>query len=920
MGPFLANLALIYKVGGSRLKLVIVESPAKAKTISRFLGKGYKVAASFGHVRDLPSSAEEIPEEYKGKDWSRMAVDVDRGFTPIYVVPPSSRKHIAELKKLLKDADEIVLATDEDREGESISWHLLEVLKPKVPVKRIAFHEITAEAIREALASPRDLNQELVKAQESRRVLDRLFGYSLSPVLWKKVRPKLSAGRVQSVAVRLVVEREEERRRFKRAEYFSIEAHLTGGGKEFDASLVTYDDKRIVEGKDFDPETGQLVHEGKKAQEVVWLDKTKAEQLAKALHAGLPWTVSLVEQKETKQRPYPPFMTSTLQQAASAILGFSPRKTMQVAQKLYEGVDFGGGEREGVITYMRTDSLTLSGKALAEAEKVITSKYGEKYHDGARVYSNKSKNAQEAHEAIRPTVLSRTPESMKGQLAEDELALYRIIWNRTIASQMTDAQLLKTRVEFDATADGKKAVLRANGSVVVFPGYLRVADVSQKDTELPPVQEGQKVGKGQPIDLAGIEAESHTTEPPARYTEASLIKRLEEEGIGRPSTYAPTISTIEARGYVDRRGKALVPTFLAVAVVQLLRDHFPEYVDIGFTARMENALDDISNGEQDSLAFLKEFYRGGGDNKFGHGLEPQIAHELPKIEFPAIPLGQDPKTKAPIVVRIGRNAPYLQRGEGGDGNTAPVPADVTFEDLNVDRAVELFEQRARGDEPIGKHPETGESIYVLLGPYGPYVQLGEQTEDKKKKPKRASLPKGLNPAQVDMPTALKLLSIPRDLGTHPETGAPIVATVGRFGPYIKCGDDSRSLRKDDDVYTVTRERALELLAMPKAAGRGAKKVIHTLTDTDGKMIQVVEGKWGPYLTDGVKNARMPKDVEPTALTLEQAKAALAEAPDKGGKKSAPRKKAAAKPKAAKKAKTSATGKSPRGRSASTAPQ
>jgi DNA topoisomerase-1 len=894
------------------LKLVIVESPAKAKTIGRFLGKGYKVAASFGHVRDLPSSAEEIPDEHKGKDWARMAVDVDHGFAPIYVVPPTSRKHIAELKKLIKDADEVVLATDEDREGESISWHLLEVLQPKVPVKRIAFHEITAEAIQDALDNPRDLNQALVKAQESRRVLDRLFGYSLSPVLWKKVRPKLSAGRVQSVAVRLVVEREEERRRFKKAEYFSIEAHLKGGAAEFDATLVAYDDKRIVEGKDFDPETGQLLHTGKKALEVVWLDRPKAGQLAKALEQALPWTVSVVEQKETRQRPYPPFMTSTLQQAASAILGFSPRKTMQVAQKLYEGVDFGGGEREGVITYMRTDSLTLSTKALAEAERVIKSKYGEKYHDGVRVYSNKSKSAQEAHEAIRPTHLSRTAESLKGSLNEDEVALYRIIWNRTIASQMTDAQLLKTRVEFDATVAGKKAVLRANGSVVVFPGYLRVADVSQKDTELPPVKEGQKVGKGEAIQLAAIEPESHETEPPARYTEASLIKRLEEEGIGRPSTYAPTMSTIEARGYVERRGKALVPTFLAVAVIQLLRDHFPEYVDIGFTARMEDALDDIANGDQDSLAFLKEFYRGG--EKFGHGLEPQIAHELPKIEFPAIPLGQDPKTKAPIVVRIGRSAPYLQRGEGGEGNTAPVPADTTFENLNVERAVELFEQRAKGDEPIGKHPATNEAIYVLLGPYGPYVQLGALTKDKKKKPKRASLPKGMKPGDVDVATAVRLLSLPRDLGAHPETNTPIVATVGRFGPYIKCGDDSRSLRKDDDVYTVTRERALELLAQPKAAGRGGKKVLVTLGNDPetGKTIQVCEGKWGPYITNGVKNAKAPKDVDPAAITMEQAREVLAAAPGKGGK-SAGRRKAPAKAKTAAKAKSAGSKPARRGR-------
>ena len=826
------------------MKLVIVESPAKAKTIGRFLGKDYKVAASYGHIRDLPSSADEIPAEFKKEKWARMAVAVDRGFQPIYVVPASSKKNIAELKKLLKDADEVVLATDADREGESISWHLQEVRKPKVPVKRIAFHEITHEAIDEALSNPRDLNQELVRAQESRRVLDRLFGYSLSPVLWKKVRPKLSAGRVQSVAVRLIVEREEERRRFRKAQYYSIDAHLKGGDIEFDAKLVEFDGKRPVEGKDFDPTTGEL-QEGGKSKDTVLLDESLAKQIADGIKGALPWRVSLVEQKDAKQRPYPPFMTSTLQQAASALLGFSPRKTMQIAQKLYEGVDLGSGEREGLITYMRTDSLTLSNKALAEAEQVIKSEFGDKYHDGFRFYTTKSKNAQEAHEAIRPTHLSRKPDSLRSELSNDEMALYRIIWNRTVASQMTDAQLLKTRVEFEAGVDGKKATLRATGSVVKFPGYLRVADSSQQDTQLPAVTEGQNVGPGESIVVSDVEPVSHETTPPARYTEATLIKRLEEEGIGRPSTYAPTVSTIENRGYVERRGKALVPSFLAVAVTKLLRDHFPEYVDIGFTAQMEDALDNISNGDQDPLAFLEGFYRGHG--KFGHGLEPQIATELPRIEFPAIPLGEDPESKAPIVVRIGRNAPYLQRGEGGEGNTAPVPMDATFEELNVEHALELLEQRAMVDEPIGKHPDTGEAIYVLLGPYGPYVQLGEVTEDEKKKPKRASLPKGMKPDEVDMPLALKLLSLPRDLGTHPDSGNKIVATVGRFGPYIKCGDDSRSVRGDDDIYEITRDRALELLAQPKAARRGGKQVIATLgkdRDTDAP-IEVCDGRYGP---------------------------------------------------------------------------
>ncbi|MDK1022085.1 MAG: type I DNA topoisomerase [Candidatus Hydrogenedentes bacterium] len=893
------------------MKLVIVESPAKAKTIGRFLGKEYTVAASYGHVRDLPGSAEEIPEEFKSKPWARMAVDIENDFKPIYVISEDSKKHIAELKKLLKKADEIVLATDEDREGESISWHLLEILKPKVPVKRIAFHEITQEAIDEALANPRDINEELVRAQESRRVLDRLFGYSLSPVLWKKVRPKLSAGRVQSVAVRIVVEREEERKAFRVAEYWSVDARLVKDGIEFAVSVIEIDGEQPATGKDFDPDTGELLSDLRTRGDVIHLNADDAAKCAAALKTSFPWTVRSVEQKEARQRPQPPFMTSTLQQAASSLLNFSPRKTMQVAQRLYEGMDLGGGEREGLISYMRTDSLTLSTRALEEAAMLIRARFGPKYYKEARHYATKSKNAQEAHEAIRPTRLSYAPDGLRSYLDQDELALYTLIWNRTVASQMPDAQLLRTAVDIEATADGRRVIMRANGSVVVFPGYLKVADIAQKDTQLPPLSEGEKVGPGHPLDLVDIEAEDHFTQPPARFTEASLVRRLEEQGIGRPSTYAPTISTIQQRGYIDRKGKALYPTFLGIAVTKLLRDHFPEYVDFDFTARMEDALDDISNGEQDALDFLKGFYRGDGN--FGHGLQPQIEREMERIEFPALALGKDPKSGDELVVRLGKSAPYIQRGEGGEGNTAPIPQDIGYEELSLEKAVELLEARAKGNEPIGTHPETGESIYALVGPYGPYVQLGEISEENKK-PKRASLPKGSDPGEVDVATAVRLLSLPRDLGKHPGTGEPIVATTGRFGPYIKCDKETRSIPAGDDIYTIGLDRALKLLAEPKRSRHATKKVLKTVGSDPQtqKTIEVYEGRYGPYVSNGDVNRSLPKDMEPQTVTLEQALELLAKAPNKKKKSKAKAKKitkgkakskAKSKPKAKTKAKT-----------------
>ncbi len=872
------------------MKLVIVESPAKAKTISRFLGKDYKVLASYGHIRDLPGSAAEVPPSLKSKPWARLAVDTENGFTPVYVVPKESKARMAELKKALSEAEELVLATDEDREGESISWHLLETLKPKVPVKRIAFHEITQSAIDEALANPRGVNNDLVRAQESRRVLDRLFGYELSPVLWKKVAPKLSAGRVQSVAVRLVVEREEERKAFRTAEYWGVEARLSVDGVEFTAGLVEFDGLRPANGKDFDPNTGALKDDPKTASEVIHLLEADGNRIAEALKTGLPWRVTRVEQKKTTQRPAPPFITSTLQQAASSLLNMSPRKTMQIAQSLYEGVDLGGGEREGVITYMRTDSLTLSEKALSEAGRVIHDIFGEKYYKGPRRYTTKSKNAQEAHEAIRPTHLNRTPEQVQPYLDKDQLALYRLVWNRTIASQMAEAVLLKTTVDIEATADGKTAVLRANGSVVAFPGYLRVADGAQRDTELPHLEEGQQVFAESDLHNSGIAlmevlANARRTQPPARYTEASLVQRLEDEGIGRPSTYAPTVTTIQNRGYVERRGKVLIPTFLAVAVIQLLRKHFEEYVDLGFTARMEDALDDISNGKQSWTDFLAAFYRGEGE--FGHGLAPQIERELPNIEFPTIPIGEDPDSGEPLVVRVGRTSPFVQRGAGGTENTATIPNDVTYEELDITKALELLRHKEKSTEALGTHPESGEPIFALLGPYGPYIQLGEKTETNKK-PKRASLPKGTNLADVDLAQALRLLSLPRDLGPHPDSGETITVALGRFGPFIKCGGEFRSLEPGDDVHTVTRDRALELLAQPKKRRRTAKKVIATLGEDSAtnKPIELCEGRYGPFVTDGKVNASIPKDADPASITLERAKELLAAAAKRPAKRKA----------------------------------
>src|SRR5687767_1029236 len=732
--------------------LVIVESPAKAKTLGRFLGNKYRVEASYGHIRDLPESAADVPKEIKEKEWGRLGVDVDQDFQPYYVVPGDKRKQVAMLKTAVKEASELLLATDPDREGESISWHLAQVLKPKIPVRRIVFHEITEEAVKEALAHPGEVNENLVRAQESRRILDRLYGYTLSPVLWKKVQTGLSAGRVQSVALRLIVEREEERRAFRTAVYWDLEARLNGEGREFVATLAKLNDRRIASGKDFDAQTGEL-----KNQNVRLLDEAAATTLVEALRANVPWTVTSVEQKPGVERPAPPFTTSTLTQEASRKLGFSTERTMQVAQRLFQGVDIGNGQMEGLITYHRTDSTTLSDKAISESARVIREMFGGEYYDGPRRYQTKVKNAQEAHEAIRPTDFRLAPSELQRVLDADDLKLYDLIWKRTMASQMVDARVLRTTVEFSAKGpNGDMAVLTSSGKAIEFAGFRRayvegsddpVAELEEQEAILPQMAEGDRIARqGTAVTLVGVEPKRHETTPPARFTEASLIKELERLGIGRPSTYAPTIATIVRRGYVFRQGKALVPSFTAFAVTKLLREHFGDFVETDFTAEMEDVLDEIPRGEREWIDFLRQFYYGDRKHR---GLLPAVEHGAEKADYPVLDLGAEPESGEPVRVRIGRFGAFLQLGDGGPGRTASLPEDVAPADLTVDKALELVRAKAEGPRLLGVDPKTGQNVYVMTGRYGAYVQLGETPEPplKKKgqkaapveKPKRGSL-------------------------------------------------------------------------------------------------------------------------------------------------------------------------------------
>ncbi|HEY6627838.1 MAG TPA: type I DNA topoisomerase [Acidimicrobiia bacterium] len=841
--------------------LVIVESPTKARTIAAYLGADVSVESSMGHIRDLPRSAAEIPAKAKGEDWARLGVDVEHDFEPLYVVPKERKDRVKRLKELLAGVDELYLATDEDREGESIAWHLTEVLKPKVPVHRMVFHEITKPAIEAAFANPRALDQRLVDAQEARRILDRLYGYEVSPVLWRKIQQGLSAGRVQSVAVRIVVERERERMAFVAAGYWSIEgifAPAENLERTFDATLFQIDDKRVASGKDFDSS-------GRAKEGVLTLDQEQATTLAEAL-LNQPFNVASVEQKPYKRSPYPPFRTSTLQQEAARKLRFSSSRTMSVAQRLYEN---------GYITYMRTDSTALAESAVASARAQIAKLYGDEYlSPKPRVYSSQVKGAQEAHEAIRPAgEVFRTPEQVGAEVGPDEARLYDLIWKRTLASQMADAVGFTVSAKLTATsAEGVKATFSTSGRTITFPGFLRAyvqgaddpeSDLDDREEILPPLTEGEALAAQR------LEPTGHETRPPARYTEASLIQRLEELGVGRPSTYASIMSTIQDRGYVWKRGTALVPTFTAFGVVSLLEHHFPNLVDYAFTAEMENDLDRIAAGEEETVPWLTAFYFGSD------GLKERVATRLDEIDpraIGSIPIGED-KSGQPVIARIGRYGPYVERGE----ERASIPEDVAPDELTVSRAIELLETQNAGDKIFGTDPDSGLTVYGRTGRFGPYVQLGEVEEGSKEKPKRASLLKTMSLDELSMDDALRLLSLPRTVGID-EAGVEIVALNGRYGPYIQRGTDRRSLEAEEQLFTLTVDEALTLLAEPprRRGQRNSGPLKELGADpVSGKPVTVRSGRFGPYVTDGEVNASLRQGDSPESMTLERAAELLA---------------------------------------------
>lgn len=842
--------------------LVIVESPAKAKKIAGYLGDDYTVLASVGHVRDLAAKASEIPAEYRKEPWAKLAVNVDNGFEAFYVVHDSKKATIKELKAALKDADELLLATDEDREGEAISWHLLEVLKPKVPVKRMVFNEITPDAIREAVEHPRELDMRLVDAQETRRVVDRLYGYPVSEVLWKKVgRDAKSAGRVQSVAVRLVVDKERERIAFTAAQYWGIDAEFLPG--PFPGRLTGIDGARVATGSDFD-ESGTLTRDG-----AVHLDEAAAQSLASGL-ANTAFTVESVTQKPASKKPKPPFMTSTLQQEASGRLRWGAQRTMRVAQSLYEN---------GYITYMRTDSTTLSEQALTAARTQARELYGVEYvPDQPRRYDRKVKNAQEAHEAIRPAGDTfRTPADVAGELVGDEFALYDLVWKRTVASQMVNAQTATTTIKLTAQAsDGRNAEFTASGTVVTFPGFMAaLKDVNNDDSdrELPDLAEGQSVA------VESLTAEGHATKPPARYNEASLVAKLEELGIGRPSTYASIMSTILDRGYVWKKGSALVPSFTAFAVIRLLEEHFSALIDYDFTANMENVLDMVASGEIDRVQQLEAFWRGGTSVNGEFPGVKVLTEDLGSIDARGI--ATFPIKDSDAHLRVGRYGAYVERGE----ERANIPVGLAPDELTAAKAEELLAEPS-GDRELGINPETGLTVLVKSGRFGPYVneQLPEDAP-KSAKPRTQSLMSDMKPSTVTLDDALKLLSLPRVVGVDPSDGEEIKSQNGRYGPYLTKGTDSRSLESEEQIFTVTLEQALALFAQPKqrrGRGQAAAPLREVGADpTSGKMIVVREGRFGAYVTDGETNATLRVVDDPMTVSIERASDLLAERKARG---------------------------------------
>ena len=888
---------------GTGNKLVIVESPAKAKTIGGYLGKGYTVEASIGHIRDLPRNAKDIPAAYKGESWASLGVNTDHDFEPIYVVSPDRKDQVSKLKRLVKEADEVYLATDEDREGEAIAWHLQQTLKPTVPVRRMVFHEITPAAIARAVAEPREIDAGLVDAQETRRILDRLYGYEVSPVLWKKVLPRLSAGRVQSVATRIVVERERQRMAFHTAEYWDIEGTFAPTQSKandpatFTAQLVALGDERIATGRDFDPATGRA------SSEVLHLDEAGARGLAARLE-NADFAVTRVEEKPYRRRPYPPFMTSTLQQEAGRKLRWSSSVVMRVAQRLYEN---------GYITYMRTDSTNLSETALTAARSQARELYGDAYVPAeARRYSRKVKNAQEAHEAIRPAGDSfRTPGQLASALSSDEFRLYELIWQRTLASQMADAVGTTVSVRLAGeSVTGERAEFATSGRTITFPGFLRayVEDTDDDSGKDDAEKRLPQLARGDGLGVRALDPSGHSTNPPARYTEASLVKALEELGIGRPSTYASIMQTIQDRGYVWKKGAALVPAWVAFAVTGLLEGNFGRLVDYGFTASVENDLDSIAGGETSRVDWLRKFYFGsteaersgedGGRISAQGGLKHLIAERLESIDARGVNsihlFGPD----SDVVVRVGRYGPYIQKGGPESEQRASVPEDLAPDELTPEKVEELLSAPS-GDIEIGTDPDTGREITAKNGRYGPYVTDGERT---------ASLFKSMSLETLTLAEAAKLLTLPRVVGVDPAAddgkGAEITAQNGRYGPYIKRGTDSRSLETEDQLFTVTLDEALAIFAQPKLRGRRAAAAPPLkelgVDPVSQKPMVVKDGRFGPYVTDGETNASLRRDDSVEEITDERASELLADRRARGPVKKKATKKAAAKKTPAKK--------------------
>ncbi len=856
-------------------KLVIVESPAKARKIGGFLGDEYVVEASVGHIRDLPQRAADIPKEYKKIAWAKEGVNIEEEFEPLYVINPDKKAKVSELKELMKDADELILATDEDREGEAIAWHLIEVLRPKIPIRRMVFHEITKEAIQKAANETRDLDYRLVDAQETRRVLDRLYGYRLSPVLWKKVMPRISAGRVQSVATRLIVERERERMAFISSSWWDLTATCEAG---FNARLLSLDGKRVAATNDFDSNGGL---KEKSISNILLLDEAAANELVQSLQ-GKSLVVKSTEESPRTERPKAPFTTSTMQQDAGSRLGWGAQLTMRVAQRLYEN---------GYITYMRTDSVTLSQSAIESARAQAKSLYGAEYIPATpRVYEGKTKNAQEAHEAIRPAGdIFKTPGELAPELSRDEFALYDLIWKRTIASQMSDAKKMQMRVDFDVqTKSGGDAIFRANGSVVTFPGFLAAYEEitdEGKDGEEDDSKRLPAMAVGDSMKVSNYACEGHETKPPARYTEPTLVKKLEELGIGRPSTFASIISTIQDRGYVAKRGRALVPTFLAFSVTGLLEQHFGKLVDYEFTASMEEDLDRIANGEEDRVAWLTRFFFGTDGNP---GLEA-LAADLGAIDAQQIntmKMGQD------IEIRVGRFGAYVQQGQGDDRKFANIPETMAPDELTLQVALDLLAQPS-GERELGINPASGFPLLAKSGRFGPYVtevfpepelvvdkKTGELKKPRKKKdapkPKTASLLSTMSLDTINLDDALKLMSLPRTLGDY--EGAPITVQNGRYGPYLTNGTDSRTLTSEEQLFTITLDEAIEIYKQPKVRRRGvAKPPLKDLgvDPTSQKPVLVKDGRFGIYVTDGETNATLRRGDTVEFLTLERGMELLA---------------------------------------------